>query len=58
MEIQYLTISINPPPLDTEILVKKENGIAEVLELKSREASQEWHTQTLLSDEYRYWAKV
>lgn len=58
MKIQYLTIAINPPPLDTDILVKKENGIAEVKELKGREGSQDWWSEYLISEEFTMWAKI
>ena len=58
MKIQYLTIAINPPPLDTYILVKKDNGIAKVVETKSREGSQDWWVEFLIGDEFTMWAEI
>jgi len=60
--IEYLTVTINPPPLDEKILVKKsqcafDDG-ARVIILGSKEASLNWHIEELVSTGYTLWAKV
>ena len=66
--INYLSVKINPPPLDKKIIVKKDikdcsdafmfDDGAKVVELADREASLDWHCLNLLSDGYTLWAEV
>ena len=60
--IKYLSIGINPPPLDTKIIVKKsifdfDDG-AKVIELNGREASLDWYVSDLISSGLTLWAEV
>jgi len=60
--IKYLSIGINPPPLDTKIIVKKsifdfDDG-AKVVELNGNEASLEWYVSDLISSGLTLWAEV
>jgi len=62
--INYLSVKINPPPLDKKIIVKKDSDAfvfddgAKIIELADREASLDWHCLNLLSDGYTLWAEV
>ena len=60
--IKYLSIGVNPPPLDTKIIVKKsvfnfDDG-AKVIELNGHEASLDWYVSDLISSGLTLWAKV
>lgn len=60
--IKYLSVGINPPPLDTKIIVKKsiydfDNG-AHVTELKESDASLDWHITQLIVSGFTLWAEV
>ncbi len=62
--IDYLSVSVNEPPLDTKILVKKDSDAfvfddsAKIIFLESKQASKEWHVMSLLSDGFTLWAAV
>ena len=60
--IKYLSVGINPPPLNTKIIVKKsmfdfDNG-AHVIELKESDASLDWHIEQLIISGHTLWAEV
>ena len=60
--IKYLSVGVNPPPLDTKIIVKKsifdfDDG-AKVIELNGREASLDWYVSDLISSGLTLWAEV
>ena len=60
--MEYLSISINPPPLDVKIIVKKETYIycdyAEIKTMKTEEWTQEGAAQHLINDGFELWSKV
>ncbi len=62
--INYLSVSVNPPPLDTKIIVKKDSDAftfddgAKIIFLESKQASEEWHVMNLVSDGFTLWAAV
>ena len=62
--INYLSISINPAPLDVKILVKKDNAdcmhtdMAQVITMSSNEYSEEFANEWLLGNGLTVWAKV
>ena len=60
--IKYLSVGVNPPPLDTKIIVKKsvfdfDDG-AKVVELNGNKASLDWHVSELISSGHTLWAAV
>lgn len=60
--IEYLSVGINPPPLNTKIIVKKsiftfDDG-AKIIELDVRQASLDWHISNLISEGLTLWAEV
>jgi len=64
MKIKYTSVSVNPPPLDKKIIIKKDsdahtfdNG-ARIVILSTSSASLEWHCQKLICDGYTKWAEV
>lgn len=60
----YLTVSVNPPPLDTKIIVKKDTGdftfddSAKIMTLDSREAGLDCHVMNLVVDKLTLWRIV
>jgi hypothetical protein len=62
--INYLTIGINPPPLDKKIIIKKDAGVytyddkAQIVTLYGDAASIEWHCEQLIADGFSLWAEV
>ena len=62
--INYLSIKINPPPLDKKIKFKKDmakykiDDKAKIVTLYGDEASLDWHCMDLISDGYTLWAEV
>lgn len=60
--IEYLSVGVNPPPLDKKIIVKKsifdfDDG-AKVIELNGNEASLDWHILELINSGHTLWAEV
>ena len=60
--IKYLSVGVNPPPLDTKIIVKKsifdfDDG-AKVIMLIGNDASLEWHISELIGTGHTLWAVV
>lgn len=60
--IKYLSVGVNPPPLDKKIIVKKsifdfDDG-AKIIELNGNEASLEWHVSELIGSGHTLWAAV
>lgn len=60
--MDYLSITINPPPLEVQIVIKKSNykihNEARVDILCGNEASQDWHCGNLLAQGFDVWAFV
>ncbi len=60
--IKYLTVGVNPPPLDTKILVKKSefafDDNAKVMTLSSNNWSQETAVEFLEGHKLTLWAIV
>ena len=60
--MSYLTIITNPPPLDTKIIVKKEQWIfddcAKIVTLSKDDADIEFHVDMLDSDGFKLWRLV
>ena len=60
--IKYLSVGVNPPPLDTKIIVKKsifdfDDG-AKVIELNGNDASLDWYISELIGTGHTLWAEV
>tara|TARA_R110002096_G_scaffold66306_1_gene161378 strand:- start:30423 stop:30608 length:186 start_codon:yes stop_codon:yes gene_type:complete len=60
--IKYLSVGVNPPPLDTKIIVKKsvfdfDDG-AKIVELNGKDASLDWHICELISSGHTLWTSV
>lgn len=62
MKIKYETISINPPPLDTKIVVKKSDWVfddgAEIVNMSSDTWSTESAVESLIGNGFELWAEV
>ncbi len=62
--IKYLSIAINPVPLDVKILTKKDNAdcmhtdMAQVITMSSKEWSEESANEWLLGNGLTVWAIV
>lgn len=62
--ISYLSVKINPPPLDKKIIVKKDVGAytyddsAKIVVLYGDDASIDWHCMSLICDGFTLWAEV
>lgn len=59
--IKYLSIGINPPPLDASILVvgvREFGDKGQVVVLNSNEASLEFHIENLLYNGFTLWAEI
>ncbi len=62
--VKYLSVGVNPPPLEKKIIVKKDSDAyefddgAKIIILEDKEASIDWHCMTLLSDGYSLWAEI
>lgn len=60
----YLTVSVNPPPLDKKIIVKKDTGdftfddSAKIMTLDSRKAGLDCHVMSLVVDKLTLWKLV
>jgi len=60
----YLTVSVNPPPLDVKIIVKKDTGdftfddSAKIMTLESGQASLDCHVMNLVIDKFLLWRLV
>jgi hypothetical protein len=60
--INYLSIGVNPPPLDTKIIVKKsafnfDDG-AEIINMNSNIWSEESAVESLIGNGFDLWALV
>jgi len=64
MKIKYTSVSVNPPPLDAKIIIKKDRDAhtfddgAKIVILANNVASLEWHCQKLTCEGYTLWAEV
>ena len=62
MKIKYETISVNPPPLDVDVLFRMSKGAfsqpARVMVFHSRHWNVEGMIEHLISDGYIEWAEV
>ena len=59
--IEYLSMDVNPVPLDVKILMKNEglfNDMAQVITMSSKEWSQEDANEWLLGNGLTLWAAV
>lgn len=60
--MDYLSIAINPPPLEVQIVIKKSeytiDSGARVETLSGHDASQEWHCGNLIAEGFDVWAFV
>lgn len=60
--IKYLSVGINPPPLNKKIIVKKsiftfDDG-AKIVELEESKGDIDWHVSNLIDDGLTLWAEV
>ena len=62
MTIKFLSVSVTPPPLDVQILIKKGEykiyNEARVCILHDSDSTQEFHCDDLLSHGYNLWQFV
>ena len=62
--INYLTVGVNPPPLDKKIIVKKDfdahvfDDGAKIVVLESNHAKQDEHCMDLICAGFTLWSEV
>ena len=56
--ISWLSIEVNHPPMDEEIIIQKPSGVSELITLASREADIDFWVEHLTYGKFTKWSDV